>query len=118
MTWNDFLRYSKYIAIFYAIAFALVLIGIWMGTGVNYRFIWSGVLFFVAAAAANIALGWYHSNHRQSMALEKNIYLDQMNQAQVITSETRDLEQVKTEYDLEKRFREIARKAIREERGY
>jgi len=118
MTWNDFLRYSKYIAIFYTIAFALVLIGIWMGTGVNYRFIWSGVLFFATAVAANVALGWYHSNHRSSMALEKNIYLDQQQKAQVITSDTKELAQMKTELDLEGRFREIARKTIREERGY
>jgi high-affinity Fe2+/Pb2+ permease len=118
MTWYDFLRYSKYIAIFYAIAFALVLIGIWSSIGVGERFIWSGVLFFAAAAAANIALGWYHSNHRSSMALEKNIYLDQQQKAQVITTEGKELAELKTELDLEGRFREIARKTIREERGY
>lgn len=118
MTWTDFLRYSKYIAIFYAIAFVLVLIGIWAGDGVNYRFIWSGVLFGAAAGAANLALGWYHTNHSSSMALEKNIYLDQQEKAQVITSEGKELEVQKTALDMESRFREIARKTIRDERGY
>lgn len=118
MTWSDFLKYSKFIAIFYTIAFALVLVGIWSGTGVNYRFIWSGVLFGAAAITANVALGWYHSNHRTSMALEKNVYLATQEQAQIITSDTKELNLAKTEVDLENRFREIARKAIRDERGY
>lgn len=121
MTWSDFLKYSKYIAIFYAIAFVVTLVGIWsVGQGdTGWKFIWSGVLFGVAAGTANICLGVYHSNHRVAMTMEKNIYQATQDQAQVITTDGKELEQMKPgEADVEVRFREIARKAIRDERGY
>lgn len=119
MNWSDFLRYSKYIAVFYGIAFTLVLTGIWLApSDTGWKFFWSGVVFGVTSAAANICLGIYHSNHKTSMAMEKNIYLATQEQAQVITSDDKGLLVAKTELDLERSFREIARKVIRDERGY
>jgi hypothetical protein len=117
MTWADFLKYSKFIVIFYVIAFALVLIGIWSGSGVNWRFIWSGVVFGGAAAFANAALGIYHERHRTEMTLEKNIYLAKQEAPQVITGEGNELE-TRAQHAVEEQFRAVARKVIKEERGW
>jgi|KBSMisStaDraftv2_1062788.scaffolds.fasta_scaffold01796_6 hypothetical protein len=93
MTWADFLRYSKYIAVFYGLAVVLMVLGIWMPTGINYRFIWSAVLCFGVALASNVALGFYHANHKAEMRFAKAVYIQQEDQdAPVdITSNSKDL---------------------------
>lgn len=120
MTWYDFLRYSKYIAVFYGAAFVLMLFGIWAGDTVNYKLIWSAVLFFGTAIAGNVALASYHYNHKGSMNMAKNEYLVEQDAAQVITDagDSKSLALRATEADLEEHIRQIARKAVRDERGY
>jgi hypothetical protein len=122
MTWSDFLRYSKYIAVFYAIAFVMALVGIWAGGGVDYKLLWSAALFFCTAIAANVALGVYHSNHKSEMRMAKNIHLAKQSQTQVITSDTKDLavpeqDQLAAQL-LEDGMRDIIRREVRKERGY
>jgi len=93
MTWSDFLKYSKYIAVFYGIAFAMTLVGIWFvgKSDTGWKFITTGILFGCTALAANIALGWYHSNHQSEMKMAKNIHLAKQSEAQVITSDSKEL---------------------------
>lgn len=86
MNWEQFLKYSKYIAIFYGIAFVIALIGIWVEP--HGKWMLMGGLFFAAAFAGNVALGIYHSNHKGSMIQSKNEYLVQQDEAQVITGES------------------------------
>lgn len=125
MTWSDFLRYSKYIAIFYAIAFVMALIGIWAGDGVNDRLLLSAALFFCTALAGNVALGAYHTNHKSEMKMAKNIHLAKQTEAQVITSDSKDLavpeEQQLAAQLLSESMRDVIRDEVyqaRRDRGY
>jgi len=123
MTWSDFLKYSKYIAIFYAVAFVFAFIGIWAGTGVNYRLLWSGGLFFCTAIAANVALGWYHANHKSEMQMAKNVHLARKAEAQVITSDSKSLSVVTEEGQfagelLDEHMRDAIADEVRKQRGY
>lgn len=121
MTWKDFLKYAKYISVFYAIGFAMALLGIWM-PGVGEKFIWSGVLFAGAAGIANVALGSYHYNHKPEMSMQKNLYLADQAEAQVITGDGVAVEpnqalkqlEVKLTVDLD----EKVRREVRDQRGY
>jgi hypothetical protein len=121
MTWNDFLRYTKFIAVFYAIAFALVLVGIWLApSDTGWKFFWSGVVFGVTSAVANICLGIYHSNHKAVMVMAKNDWLEQRQQPQVIASESKELDYARkaNNEEIEILLRAQIRKALRDERGY
>jgi hypothetical protein len=86
MNWEQFLKYSKYIAIFYAIAFCIGIIGIWVPP--HGQWLTMGAFFCAAALAGNVALAFYHSNHKGSMIQSKNEYLVQQDEAQVITGES------------------------------
>ena len=112
MTWHDFLKYSKYIAVFYGIAFVIGLIGIWMPD--PNRWVLTAGLFFCTAIAANVALGFYYHNHDGAMTLEKNIYLAEQEQAQVITGETpkKDLQILRRQQQAD--FKEVIDDAVRE----
>ena len=119
MTWNDFLKYSKYIAVFYAIAFLIGVIGIWAQP--HSQWIWTAVMFFGAALAGNVALGFYHANHRSSMVMAKNEYLSKQEEHVVITGETTkalDFQRKAVNAELEDLMRDKVRQVIREERGY
>lgn len=119
MNWSDFLRYSKYIAVFYAIAFAIGIIGIWSPN--PERWIWTAVMFFGAALAGNIALGFYHANHKDAMVMAKNEHLMKQEEAVVITGETTkalDFQRKAVNAELEGILKDQVRKVIREERGY
>ena len=119
MTWNDFLKYTKYIAVFYAIAFAIGIIGIWAQP--HAQWMWTAVLFFGAALAGNIALGSYHYNHKSSMVMAKNEHLAKREEAQVITGESTkalDFQRKSVNAELDELMRDKVRQVIREERGY
>jgi hypothetical protein len=120
MTWQDFLKYSKYIAVFYGLAFCFVFAGIWVGN-INMKLIWSGGLCFAVALAANVALGSYHYNHKKAMAFEKNVWLDQQQEAQVITGETPkaalQLHRRQNEQDFQEVIDQAVNKTLRE-KGY
>lgn len=89
MTWADFLKYSKYIAVFYAAAFVIGIVGIWAQP--HAQWIWSAVMFFGAAIAANVALGFYQANHKSALLFAKNDYLAKQEEAQVITGDGKSL---------------------------
>ena len=119
MTWSDFLRYSKYIAVFYVIAFMIGILGIWMEP--HGQWIWTASMFFGAALAGNVALGIYHANHKGSMLMAKNDYLQEQGAAQVITGERNkslELRQSGLTADMEDFMREQVEKQIRHTRGY
>jgi hypothetical protein len=121
VTWKDFLKYAKWISVFYAIGFAMALLGIWLPE-LGAKFIWSGVLFAGAAGIANVALGSYHYNHKPEMSMQKNMYLAEQAEAQVITGDgvsvqpgqaLRQLE-AKLTVDLDQKVR----REVRDQRGY
>jgi hypothetical protein len=119
MTWSDFLRYSKYIAVFYAIAFMIGIIGIWAEP--HGQWIWTAAMFFGAALAGNVALGFYHANHQGSMVMAKNEYLAKAEEAQVITGETTkalDFQRRAVNSEMDELMKDKVRQVIREERGY
>jgi hypothetical protein len=125
MTWSDFLKYSKYIAVFYGIAFVMTLIGIWFvgHSDTGWKFITTGILFACTAFAANVALGWYHSNHKSEMKMAKNVHLARQAEAQVITSDSKELQVVTEEGQfanemLNEHMREAISEEVRKQRGY
>lgn len=119
MTWKDFLRYTKYIGVFYAIAFALTLVGIW---STDPKFVYSGLLFAGAAVVANVALGFYHSNHKQQMRFEKNLFLAEQEGSMDITGSEPAPAVVSSQQRLQEGIRELTEsevaKALRNQRGY
>jgi len=122
MTWSDFLKYTKYIAVFYAIAFCIGIIGIWMPNPT--RTVLTAAMFFCAALAGNVALGFYHANHKSEMKMAKNIHLARVDGVQSITSDAKGLAVVTEQAELASGLlNESMREAIEEEvrkqrRGY
>lgn len=118
MKWADFLRYSKYIAVFYAAAFIIGILGIWMEP--HGQWIWTAVMFFGAALAGNIALACYQYNHKGAMLMAKNDYLLTQEEAPVITSANKGLATTDSglKADMAQFIQEEAEKAWRDRRGY
>jgi hypothetical protein len=118
MTWSDFLKYSKYVAVFYAAAFLVGIVGIWAQP--HSQWIWTAVMFFGAAMAGNVALACYHYNHKGSMLLAKNDYLAAQDEAQVITgttSKSMELRQAGLRADMEEFMTDKIKEEMRN-RGY
>lgn len=119
MTWADFLKYTKYIAVFYATAFVIGVVGIWAEP--HLQWMWTSMLFFFTALASNVALAFYHANHKGSMTMAKNEYLSKREEAQVITGEPSkelDFQRKALNADMEDLMKDKVRQVIREERGY
>lgn len=124
MNWSDFLRYSKYIAVFYAAAFVMAFSGIWI-TGLSEKFIWSGALLGATALAGNLALGFYYNNHKGLMLVAKNDYIAEQGGAQTITGDgktvalsTGTIGESGMTVEFEEFLKEQTRQALRRERGY
>lgn len=118
MKWSDFLRYAKYIAVFYATAFIIGIIGIWIPP--HQKWMDTAVIIFLTAAVANICLGAYHYNHKPSMIMAKNEWLDEQDEPQVIASDSKELDFKRRANDkeIEDLLQIQIRKALRDERGY
>jgi len=122
VTWSDFLKYAKYIAVFYGLAFVIGVVGIWMPNPT--RTVLTAAMFFCAALAGNVALGFYHNNHRSEMKMAKNIHIARQDGVQSITSDAKGLAVVSEDDEVGAGFLNLSmREAIEEEvrkqrRGY
>jgi hypothetical protein len=118
MKWSDFLRYAKYIAVFYAAAFVIGILGVWIPP--HEKWLDTAVIIFLTAAVANICLGAYHYNHKPSMLMAKNDWLAEQDEPQVVASESKELDYARkiNNEEIEALLRTQIRKAIRDERGY
>lgn len=117
MTWTDFLRYTKYIAVFYVAAFITAMVGIWVPPHVQW--IWTGALIFLTAVASNVALGFYQYNHRGSLLYSKA--KEQPDNPQVVTalSDSKELAlSDRAAADLDIMLDDVALRAARRARGY